>query len=87
MIEVLDFWAEWCHTCKGMFPMIDELATEYPEIKFRRINVEDSNEGSQYGVSSLPTLVILKNGKPYKNIVGLKSKSAIKKILDGVDLS
>jgi thioredoxin 1 len=81
---LVDFWAEWCGPCKMIAPVLDELAGEYQgKIKIGKVNV-DEHQGlaAQYRVSSIPTLLILKNGQIVEQIVGAKGKSALKASLD-----
>ncbi len=81
---LVDFWAEWCGPCKMIAPVLDELATEYQgKVKIGKVNV-DEHQGlaAQYGVRSIPTLLVLKNGQISEQMVGAKSKSALKTSLD-----
>ncbi len=81
---VVDFWAPWCAPCRIVTPIIDELAKEYEgKIKVGKMNVDDNpNFPSQYGVMSIPSVFIFKNGQPVKNIIGAQSKENYKKGLD-----
>lgn len=76
---VLDFWASWCGPCKMYAPIIEEVATELAnEVKVGKVNVdEESDLASQYGIMSIPTTVIIKNGEEVGRVVGLVSKSEI----------
>ncbi|MDF2678121.1 MAG: thioredoxin [Bacillota bacterium] len=75
---LLDFWASWCGPCKMISPIIDEIAKENTEIKVGKINVDEQPElASKYGVMSIPTLAVIKNGKLVKTMVGAKPKSSI----------
>ena len=77
---LVDFWASWCGPCKAMSPRVDEIAEERTDIKVGKVNVDEQNElASQYVVSSIPTLVVLKDGKEVNRSVGLVPKE---KILD-----
>ena len=76
---VIDFWASWCGPCKMMSPIVDELAAEMPTIKVGKINVDEENElAAQFRVMSIPTLVLLENGKEVKRVVGVQSKDNVK---------
>ncbi len=82
---VVDFWAEWCGPCKMIAPILDELAGENPEtFKVGKLNVDDNRQTAmQYGVRSIPTLLVFKDGKVAGQIVGAMPKDALKKkILD-----
>ena len=61
---LLDFWAPWCAPCRMVVPVIDEIAGERPDIKVGKINVDEQPElASKFGIMSIPTLVVMKNGK------------------------
>ena len=83
---LVDFWAEWCGPCKMVAPIIDELAGEYKDkAGFAKINVDQNPQlASQFGVMSIPTIMIFKNGKPEQQVIGYKSKNDLKKLIDGV---
>ena len=83
---LVDFWAEWCGPCKVIAPVVEELATDYKgKIKFGKVNVDDNNMvASEYGVRSIPTLLIFKNGSVVNHIVGAVPKEKITDILDTV---
>jgi thioredoxin 1 len=83
---LVDFWAEWCGPCKMIAPILDELAGEYDgKVKIAKVNVDD-NQGlaGQYGIRSIPTLLLFKNGEVTDQIVGLRSKRDFKTKLDAV---
>ena len=83
---LVDFWAPWCEPCRMVAPIVNELAVEYDgQLGFVRINVDDNPKiASQYGVMSIPTLIIFKDGVPVSNIVGFRPKNELKKSLDEV---
>ena len=83
---LVDFWTEWCGPCKVIAPVVEELATDYKgKIKFGKVNVDDNNMvASEYGVRSIPTLLIFKNGSVVNQIVGAVPKEKITDILDTV---
>jgi len=85
---VVDFWAAWCGPCRKLNPVIEELTSEYSgKIKFGKVNVdENENLTSKYGITSIPQLIIFKDGKPAERIIGLQSKADIAaKLLNYID--
>jgi thioredoxin 1 len=81
---LVDFWAPWCGPCRMVAPVVDELAGEYEgRVSFGRMNVDENPKiASQYGIMSIPTLIVFKDGKPVANIVGFRPKDELKKRLD-----
>jgi len=86
MPVLVDFWAPWCAPCRGIAPMVDELAGEYSgRVGFAKVNVDENPRvATEYGIRSIPTLLLFKDGKPVKQIVGLRPKAELKKNLDDV---
>lgn len=80
---VVDFYADWCGPCKMMSPIIDEIANEMGEaVKVGKVNVdEEQSLAIQFGIMSIPTIVIIKNGKVTKTFVGVQNKENIIKEL------
>ena len=75
---LLDFWAPWCGPCRRVVPLVEEIAEERSDIKVGKINVEEQPElARQFGVKSIPMLVVMKDGEVIKRSVGAKNKSAI----------
>ena len=73
---LVDFWAEWCGPCKMLGPILDELADEYAgRVKIGKVNVDDSQTlAAQYGIRSIPTLLLFNQGQIADQLVGLRSK-------------
>ena len=79
---LLDFWAPWCAPCRMVVPIIEEIANERPDIKVGKINVDEQPElASKFGIMSIPTLVVMKNGKIVQQVSGARSKNAILEML------
>ena len=79
---LLDFWAPWCAPCRMVVPIIEEIAGERPDIRVGKINVDEQPElASKFGIMSIPTLVVMKNGKIVQQISGARPKSAILEML------
>ncbi len=79
---LVDFYADWCGPCKMVSPLVDELAEESDAYKVAKVNVDDYPEiAARYGVMSIPTLIVLKDGKVAQQAVGARGKDAIRRML------
>lgn len=79
---LLDFWASWCGPCRMVGPIVEEIARERTDVAVGRVNVDEEMElAMQFGVSSIPTLVVLKNGQTVARAVGYRPKAEIEKLL------
>lgn len=83
---LIDFWAVWCGPCKAIAPTIEEIAGDYAgKVKVGKLNVDQNqNTAMQYGVRSIPTLLIMKSGEVVSQIVGAVPKENITKALDEI---
>ncbi|MGI5173077.1 thioredoxin [Treponema sp. OMZ 840] len=75
---LVDFWASWCGPCRMVSPIVDEVADEISHAKVGKVNVDEQSElAAQYGVMSIPTLIVFKDGKIAQQAVGARDKSGI----------
>lgn len=83
---LVDFWVEWCTPCLIVSPIVEELANEYGDkLKVGKVNVDENGQVSQnFGVMSIPSLLVFKDGKVVKTMIGAQSKDNFKKEIDSV---
>ncbi len=80
---LLDFWATWCGPCRMVSPIVDEIAEENPQILVGKVNVDEEPELAQaFGISSIPTLIVIKGGKVVNQMIGMRPKAQILALLD-----
>ena len=81
---LVGFWAEWCGPCRMVSPIVDEIAEERSDIVVRKVNVDEQGElAMRFGVMSIPTLLVFKNGAVVHKAVGARPKDALLALLDG----
>ena len=79
---LIDFWASWCGPCRMIAPIIEEIADERSDIKVGKVNVDDEVAlATQFGIMSIPTLVVMKNGELVNKLVGVRPKDQILQML------
>lgn len=80
---VVDFWASWCGPCMMLKPIFEELSGEMPNVKFCKVNVDDERElAIEYGVQSIPTLLVFKGGELAATLVGYRDKETLRAELE-----
>ena len=81
---VIDFWATWCGPCKAVAPIIEQLAAEMPGVRFAKVNIEEAPAiAGEYGIRSVPTFVVIRDGKRVGDIMGALPKAQLKAKIEG----
>ena len=79
---LVDFWAEWCGPCHAVAPVLDRIVEERPELKLVKVNIdEEQGLAQRFGVASIPTMILFKNGEPAAAAIGAQPKTALEKAL------
>ncbi|MDD7215869.1 MAG: thioredoxin [Anaerovoracaceae bacterium] len=79
---LVDFWASWCGPCRMIAPAVEKISEEHPDVKVCKVNIDDEQElAIKYGVMSIPTLMVVKNGEVVNTAVGLRPKEEIEELL------
>lgn len=79
---LLDFWAAWCGPCRMLSPIVDEVAEERTDVKVGKVNVDEQPDlAAEFGVMSIPTLLLFENGKLVRQTVGARPKSGVLELL------
>ena len=79
---LVDFWASWCGPCRMIAPAVEIISEEHPDVKVCKVNIDDEQElAIKYGVMSIPTLMVVKNGEVVNTAVGLRPKEEIEELL------
>ena len=80
---LLDFWATWCGPCRMVSPIVDEIGAEVTDAKVGKVNVDEQPELAQaFGIASIPTLLVIRDGRTVNRAVGVRSKEEILQMLD-----
>ena len=75
---LVDFWAPWCGPCRMLSPVVDEIAEERTDVKVGKVNVDEQEDlAMRFGIMSIPTLIVFKNGEVVKKTMGVQPKAAI----------
>src|SRR4249919_384702 len=79
---IVDFWAEWCGPCHAVAPVLEKIVEEHDEVVLVKVNIDEEQElASRYGVMSIPTMILFRDGEPSAAVIGAQPKGAIERAL------
>ena len=79
---IVDFWAEWCGPCHAVAPVLEKIVEEHDDIALVKVNIDEEQElASRYGVMSIPTMILFRDGEPSADVIGAQPKGAIERAL------
>jgi thioredoxin 1 len=79
---IVDFWAEWCGPCHAVAPVLEKIVEEHDDLRLVKVNIDDEQElASRFGVMSIPTMILFRDGEPSAAVIGAQPKSAIERAL------
>ncbi len=79
---IVDFWAEWCGPCHAVAPVLEKIVEEHDDLRLVKVNIDDEQElASRFGVMSIPTMILFRDGQPSAAVIGAQPKSAIERAL------
>lgn len=82
---LVDFWAPWCGPCKALGPVLESLEPDYAgRVKIVKVNIDETEVASKYGVRGIPTMIVFKGGQPVSTLVGAQPKAKLTTFLDAV---
>ena len=82
-LTLVDFWATWCGPCRMVAPIVEELAAETPDVTFAKVDVDENPDVAMgLGITSIPTLMLFKNGKLVDKLIGARPKQDIRQMID-----
>jgi thioredoxin 1 len=84
-MKIIDFYADWCNPCKTMLPIFDELKSLFTDIEFAKINIDESDEARKFGVTSIPTFILIRNNAEISRKNGVMTEEAFKNWLEQYD--
>lgn len=81
---LVDFWAQWCQPCRMMSPVVDSVANEFAgRVKVGKLNIDESGMiAAEYGIMSIPTLILFKDGQPVERLIGVRPKDDLKRAVE-----